>query len=255
MPICAVAVSAATYAIDKLYDYSIPAALVGAVQVGCRVLVPFGRGNKKVEGMVLQLRPPEYTGVRLKAVIEVLDETPVLDPGQIRLGIWMRQHLYCTFFDCLRLMLPSGLWFKRREVYSLLRKPDEALADPNLREIMALFSDSNPERTVDEIKALTHGRCTGTMLSQLEADGYLAYHSNIRQRTQDRTERMLSLAVSPTEAMEKASRGRTAAQLDVISLLSDGCSMSQKELLYMTGISDSSLRGMIRRGILELHYA
>ena len=58
MPICAVAVSAATYAIDKLYDYSIPAALVGAVQVGCRVLVPFGRGNKKVEGMVLQLRPP-----------------------------------------------------------------------------------------------------------------------------------------------------------------------------------------------------
>lgn len=73
--------------------------------------------------MVLQLRPPEYTGVRLKAVIEVLDETPVLDPGQIRLGIWMRQHLYCTFFDCLRLMLPSGLWFKRRKYILCFENP------------------------------------------------------------------------------------------------------------------------------------
>ena len=65
MSICAVAVSAATYAIDKLYDYRIPDSLIPAVKVGCRVLVPFGRGNRKVEGMVLVLRPTEYTAQRL----------------------------------------------------------------------------------------------------------------------------------------------------------------------------------------------
>lgn len=36
-----VAVQAATYAIDKVYDYLLPPELAG--QVGCRVLVPFGR--------------------------------------------------------------------------------------------------------------------------------------------------------------------------------------------------------------------
>lgn len=250
MPVCGVAVSAATYAIDKLYDYSIPEPLIPAVKVGCRVLVPFGRGNKKVEGMVLVLRPEAYSAQRLKPVTEVLDEEPVLDATQIKLGIWLREHLYCTFFDCLRLMLPSGLWFQRKETYTLVQQPVLPLAQP-LQEIMDLFSESVPERTVEEIRRFTNGRCTGVMLSQLEAEGYLTYHSNIKQKTLDKTERILSLAIDPAEAMQKVSRARTPAQMDVVSLLSDGCSMSQKEVLYMTGISESALRGMVRKGILE----
>lgn len=250
MPVCGVAVSAATYAIDKLYDYSIPEPLIPAVKVGCRVLVPFGRGNKKVEGMVLVLRPEAYSAQRLKPVTEALDEEPVLDATQIKLGIWLREHLYCTFFDCLRLMLPSGLWFQRKETYTLVQQPILPLSQP-LQEIMDLFSEDVPERTVEEIRRFTNGRCTGVMLSQLEAEGYLVYHSNIKQRTLDKTERILSLAIDPAEAMQKASRARTPAQMDVVSLLSDGCSMSQKEVLYMTGISESALRGMVRKGILE----
>lgn len=250
MPVCGVAVSAATYAIDKLYDYSIPEPLIPAVKVGCRVLVPFGRGNKKVEGMVLVLRPEAYSAQRLKPVTEVLDEEPVLDATQIKLGIWLREHLYCTFFDCLRLMLPSGLWFQRKETYTLVQQPILPLSQP-LQEIMDLFSEDVPERTVEEIRRFTNGRCTGVMLSQLEAEGYLIYHSNIKQKTLDKTERILSLAIDPAEAMQKASRARTPAQMDVVSLLSDGCSMSQKEVLYMTGISESALRGMVRKGILE----
>lgn len=250
MPVCGVAVSAATYAIDKLYDYSIPEPLIPAVKVGCRVLVPFGRGNKKVEGMVLVLRPEAYSAQRLKPVTEVLDEEPVLAATQIKLGIWLREHLYCTFFDCLRLMLPSGLWFQRKETYTLVQQPILPLSQP-LQEIMDLFSEDVPERTVEEIRRFTNGRCTGVMLSQLEAEGYLVYHSNIKQKTLDKTERILSLAIDPAEAMQKASRARTPAQMDVVSLLSDGCSMSQKEVLYMTGISESALRGMVRKGILE----
>lgn len=250
MPVCGVAVSAATYAIDKLYDYSISEPLIPAVKVGCRVLVPFGRGNKKVEGMVLVLRPEAYSAQRLKPVTEVLDEEPVLDATQIKLGIWLREHLYCTFFDCLRLMLPSGLWFQRKETYTLVQQPILPLSQP-LQEIMDLFSEDVPERTVEEIRRFTNGRCTGVMLSQLEAEGYLVYHSNIKQKTLDKTERILSLAIDPAEAMQKASRARTPAQMDVVSLLSDGCSMSQKEVLYMTGISESALRGMVRKGILE----
>ncbi|MFR4979243.1 MAG: primosomal protein N', partial [Butyricicoccus sp.] len=121
MQVCGIAVQAATYAIDKLYDYTIPKPLQGKLQVGCRVLVPFGRGNKKVEGMVLLLRPNGCDTARLKAVTELLDTEPVLDAEQIRLAVWLKERLYCTFFDCLRIMLPSGLWFRRKEVYELVR--------------------------------------------------------------------------------------------------------------------------------------
>ena len=80
--ICAVALDAATYAIDKLYSYRVPDELREQVQIGTRVLVPFGFGNKRAEGVVLAFR--EDTGeYRLKPIVEALDEQPVLTQEQL----------------------------------------------------------------------------------------------------------------------------------------------------------------------------
>ena len=54
-PLARVAVSAATYAFDKPYDYLIPEALAEKVRPGVRLMVPFGRGNKSVEALVLSV--------------------------------------------------------------------------------------------------------------------------------------------------------------------------------------------------------
>ena len=54
MPLIAkIAVSAATYAIDKPYDYLVPEELERRIQPGMRVLVPFGSGNRPCDGIVL----------------------------------------------------------------------------------------------------------------------------------------------------------------------------------------------------------
>ena len=75
--ICAVALDAATYAIDKLYSYRVPDELREQVQIGTRVLVPFGFGNKRAEAVVLAFR--EDAGeFKLKPIVEVLDEKPAI---------------------------------------------------------------------------------------------------------------------------------------------------------------------------------
>ena len=51
--IAKIAVSAALFAIDKPYSYEIPPELT--LEPGMRVLVPFGRGNRSCEGIVLQV--------------------------------------------------------------------------------------------------------------------------------------------------------------------------------------------------------
>ena len=86
--IAKVAVAAATYAIDKPYDYLVPSGM--ELSVGCRVTVPFGRGNRTAEGMVLQLRQ-EVPAKPLKAIRNLLDQEPVLTEKAIRLALWMRQ--------------------------------------------------------------------------------------------------------------------------------------------------------------------
>ena len=75
--IARVAVAAATYAIDKPYDYLVPEQLAGRAQVGVRVTVPFGKGNRASEGVILALSE-ESRRPKLKALSSVLDESPVL---------------------------------------------------------------------------------------------------------------------------------------------------------------------------------
>lgn len=53
--VCRVAISGATYAFDKLYDYDIPPELTGAVVPGVRVLIPFGRGDRTREAIVVRM--------------------------------------------------------------------------------------------------------------------------------------------------------------------------------------------------------
>lgn len=108
--IAKIAVSAATYWIDKPYDYLIPENLADKVKLGVRVYVPFSRGNRKCEGIVLALAEnTEYE--QLKPVLQVLDEEPVLTEEQIRLALFMRERFFCTVYEAVKAMLPIGLWF------------------------------------------------------------------------------------------------------------------------------------------------
>ena len=50
-----IALNAATYAIDKPYDYTVPEEVADTMRPGMRVVVPFGAGNRHTEGIVLTL--------------------------------------------------------------------------------------------------------------------------------------------------------------------------------------------------------
>ena len=253
--ICAVAVDAATYAIDKLYSYRVPDELREQVQIGARVLVPFGIGNKRAEAVVLAFRE-NSGGRRLKPVVEVLDDAPVLTRGQLKLAAWMRERLYCTYFDCVHAMLPAGLWFRRNETYTLA--PDADLPALQKREdeagaVLALFDRPGQTLAVSDIRQRLGGRSVTRVLDALAGEGVLTYHSNTTQKSNDKTEKMLALDMEAGEAMARIGR-RSPARLDVVSVLADGGWMSQKELVYMTGASDAALRDMVKKGILRVQY-
>ena len=88
-----IAVSAATYWLDKPYDYLIPEDMQGKVTPGVRVIVPFSRGNRQSEGIVLSVSDHSDFGDKLKPVISVLDTEPVLTLSQIKLALWMHDRL------------------------------------------------------------------------------------------------------------------------------------------------------------------
>ena len=112
--IAKIAVAAAIYSIDRPYSYIVPEKLTGKVLVGCRVTVPFGRGNRRSEGIVLSLED-ESERAELKCVERVLDPEPVFTGEQIKLALWMRERFFCTLYEAARAMLPAGMWFRDSE--------------------------------------------------------------------------------------------------------------------------------------------
>jgi primosomal protein N' (replication factor Y) (superfamily II helicase) len=109
--IAKIAVSAATYWIDRAYDYLIPEDLENSVNVGVRVYVPFSKGNRHCEGIVLSLTDhSEYD--KLKPILAVIDSTPVLSEEMVKLALFMRERFFCTVYDAVKSMLPAGLWLK-----------------------------------------------------------------------------------------------------------------------------------------------
>ena len=130
--IAKIAVSAATFAIDKPYSYGIPQGMT--VLPGMRVTVPFGRSNRRTEGVVLSVE--EGGDEKLKFIESCLDEEPVLSEQMLRLAAFLRERYFCTFYDAIRAMLPAGLWFRTKNTFSLTE--DRGWKEKTLRKEHAL---------------------------------------------------------------------------------------------------------------------
>lgn len=249
--VCRVAVSAAQYAFDRLYDYDIPADLADAVQPGVRVIVPFGGGNRRCEAIVVRMGCDEAQQKR-KAICSVLDAQPVLDGHLLKLAAHLCSSLFCTFYDCARAMLPAGLWFRRNETYTLCEDITEenrvilAQREP----ILQLFSAKKRALSAREIEK-SCGTRPSAQLDALCAQGVLTFSSEFDRRIGDKTIRMVALDLPDDEAMQVAERGRSHVRMDVVSTLLTEGQLSRHDLQYLTGASDSVVRTMIRQGILR----
>ena len=106
-----IAVSEVTFWVDRPYDYCVPDSMAEQIRPGMRVIVPFSRGNRRAEGVVLSVSSQsDYDSP--KAILSLLDEEPVLTEAQLRLALWMRERFFCTVYEAARAMLPAGLWFR-----------------------------------------------------------------------------------------------------------------------------------------------
>ena len=92
---------------DNLFTYKIPEFLVDGMQIGHRVLVPFGKGNKPIEAYVFSITDEKEVNINYKEIFDILDEYPIFKEEDINLIKWMRNRYLCTFMDCILLLHPK----------------------------------------------------------------------------------------------------------------------------------------------------
>ncbi len=245
MPIVAkLAVQAATYAIDKAYDYLLPDELPG--RVGCRVLVPFGRGNRLSEGVILSLRQ-EVPAKPLKAVRSLLDDEPVVTEKELRLALWMSRRYFCTFYDALHTILPAAVWYRYREIWSL-RQPVLTPDAPEREQAVARLLQDGPLAEDKLCQAL--GDDIPPLLRRMEKAGTLTHTTEQQKKVRDKVVTFASLCVPAEQAADLA--GRSAKRREVVSFLAQNGETALHDLRYFTGAAKKTVDDLCRLGAVSL---
>lgn len=113
--------------IEGTFTYSLPKSFSNLVQVGCRVIVPFGKA-KYYSAIVVRLHDtiPSYS---TKEVMELLDSSPIVTTSQLKLWEWIADYYLCTIGDVYKAALPSGM---KLESESSVMYNEEFIADNTL---------------------------------------------------------------------------------------------------------------------------
>ena len=121
---------------DKPFSYIIPKDVEDQVTIGSRVHVPFGRGNRLLQGFVVGFSDTFDNAVTdLKAISEVLDFEPVLNAEQLELAEQMRHTVFSYKISILKSMIPNLL----NSQYDKRLTPTESLSS---EERLALFGEN-----------------------------------------------------------------------------------------------------------------
>lgn len=247
-----VAVENTAYSFDKLFDYLIPEELIDKISVGCRVLVGFGNSKKKRQGFVFALSD-KIPDIKLKPIISVQDNEPLLSDEMIKLATWISERTFCTLFESAKSLLPSGLCLdvveNYRVPYEYMHCMPEDFSDEEIQ-VMKFLQNKDCYLSEEKINKALGFVKNKDIAQQLYKKGFLIKNVDTNRRINDATVKTVYLKEDYFEDGTLPFKP-TVKQKSVIDLLRKIGSGTSKEVAYYTGVSSSVIENLYKKGIVE----
>ena len=131
--------------LDKTFSYLIPDNM--NAKVGIRCLVPFG--NRKLEGFIVEIKDKIECDYKLKEIISLIDENPVLNEELLDLGSYISKKTLCTLTSAYQTMLPTALKAKtntkinKKYVYFIRKIKDYEPKNPNEETLINMLNNKD----------------------------------------------------------------------------------------------------------------
>ncbi len=238
---------------DKLYSYLVPAEMAQDIQPGCRVLIPFGTGNRKRQGIVMKTEPLNKPDKRMKYITQLIDQEPLLTPRALQLVEWLKSFVLCTYFEAVRLMIPPGIDRSVVTYYTLGEIPPEGGKDFLGDAICELLRGREGPVSEQELITLGEPDTVQKVLDRLTETGILYKTFDTIQKVNDETVRMVRLREDAEQKIFSLGSKVTAKQRAVIEVLREVESASFKELCYLAGVTRVVVQNLEKHGIVECY--
>lgn len=243
--------------ISDSYHYHLPPELVGSVEPGSLVIVPFG--SQRVQGVVMRfIETPEVADTR--PVEALVDEKPALTPELMALADWMAYETLSSLGVCIDLMLPAGLSQRTDTLVHLNEEVEIDLSSlsPLEKRIVRLLEKRGDLRGRQIDAAMRHVDWRGT-LRKLARDGIVRTRAILPEpRIQPKTVRKVGLEVAPDEldSLEVSlSRVQKVHQrrVKILELLAKESGLVEPAWIYsQTGGKNYDLKALEEVGLIRI---
>ncbi|MBR6502354.1 MAG: primosomal protein N' [Clostridia bacterium] len=236
-----IVIDGAAGSFDKCYTYAIPESLISVARAGCRVTIPFGKGNIKKQGMILNVFESEVTD-KTKEIYSVTDVEPVLNDEMIKMCKWLKERVFCTYFDAIHASLPTGLNYKLNEFYQVNTEfCGESLLSDDEKELydFLLSSGEQPRKKIEQ----QFENADDLLKSLVDKQAVIKTLEPTRQ-VGDLTRRWVKTNTENAPQIKL-----TARQQEIYDLVEMSGSISVKELQYFTGVSSSVINTLEKKGV------
>lgn len=222
------------------YDFKVPEKLRGQIEVGMRVIVPFGQGNRRVQGFITALKDEQDFEGKLKEILEVIDLDPVLNKEMIELGEWMAQTTYSFRISAYQTMLPAVLRARYQKAVKIIGDID----DDQLFDLFRGKSWMNWDEVLD--------RDLASEMLTLKKENKVEVNYIVDDKVTKKTKKIVKrkMTISQLKTAREAIDGRAHRQkqfVDVLLHLSDQESMDLQVLNKEHQISTA----VVNRGVEE----
>lgn len=249
-----ICVSNINFLVDKEFTYKIPSELQDKVVVGSKVIVPFGRGNRKKEGIVTQIFENECT-MPLKSVLEVLNDDFCASKNNIELARYISEKYYATLYDCINLMLMPGSNVKFVETVELLKNDidDNTIENELSKKIYNFLKNTDKEVTYKELEKAFSTDKLEKALSCLCDLGIAKKVQKSVSHTQKSVQTAKIIASqSEVDNFLNLYGKKVKAQSRIIEVLNEMGEIPVTDLVAFCGASRASIKALEERNIVEV---
>ena len=223
------------------YDYSVPDELRSKLRPGQRVKVPLGRGNRSLQGYCVELISPRdelastVNPARLKPIICVVDEQPLMTQALLDLGKWIGYRWHCPLGVTIETIVPVAAreHSNTRQAIFLESDPDvilridELKLSPKQRKALEVLFASRDSLTPAEL-----ARAAGCTIAPITA---LRKKNLVRQSTVRIEQRTHELE----EAVRKPNLELNKDQRSALQVIENALDQNRHESILLHGITGS----------------
>ncbi len=248
--IAKVFVDKTVYHIDKAFDYLVPLTMQDSLVRGCRVLVPFGNANKKVQGLVDSISVDSDTSMRLKPIFSQIDQTPIMTEEMFSMVYFLVKNTFCTYYDAVKAVLPTGTNVDVVESYKLasaMTQIEMMKFSESEQRLIEFLKTAKTEKELSNFLDYKGNLSKKPVVKSLLEKGIIEKIDNVQTKVAKKTVRMVRIC----DGFEPEGTKLTPKQQEVINQLKDVGVAMVKEICYLSGVTEGVVKALEKKHVVE----